>query len=52
MPIYLKDLISIPEQVTRGDFVLNLVDGVQHSKETVVVHPELVRQCLTNRKMS
>jgi len=30
----IKDLISIPEQVNRGDFVLNLVDGVQHPDET------------------
>ena len=52
MPIYLKDLIHIPEQMNRADFVLNLVDGVQHPKETVVVLPEFVRQCLTNRKMS
>lgn len=33
MPL-IKDLIHIPEQVNRGDFVLNLVDGVQHPEET------------------
>jgi hypothetical protein len=33
MPL-IKDLIHIPEQVNRGDFVLNLVDGVQHPQAT------------------
>ncbi len=34
MPL-IKDLISIPEQVNRGDFVLNLLDGVKNPDVTV-----------------
>jgi len=43
MPL-IKDLISIPEQVNKGDFVLNLVDGVLHPEQTAqsyVVTPQL-----------
>lgn len=32
---HLKDLIHIPEQVNRGDFVLNLAEGVQNPEQTV-----------------
>ncbi|TVR43180.1 MAG: phage resistance protein, partial [Planctomycetota bacterium] len=32
---YLKDLIHIPEQVNRGDFVLNLAEGVLNPEQTV-----------------
>ena len=42
----IKDLISIPEVVHRGDFVLKLTEGVTRPEETVrnyVVTPELVR---------
>lgn len=31
----LKDLIDIPEQVHKGDFVLKLAEGVQHPTETL-----------------
>ncbi|MFY9343401.1 MAG: phage resistance protein [Planctomycetota bacterium] len=31
----LKDLIQIPEQVHKGDFVLKLAEGVQHPAETL-----------------
>jgi hypothetical protein len=31
----LKDLIDIPEQVHKGDFVLKLAEGVQHPAETL-----------------
>lgn len=34
MPL-LKEFISIPERVNRGDFVLNLADGVQRPEETL-----------------
>lgn len=43
MPL-IKDLIAIPEQVNKGDFVLNLVDGVLHPEDTAksyVVTPQL-----------
>ncbi len=42
----IKDLIEIPEQVHRGDFVLRLTEGVERADETLdsyVVTPELVR---------
>jgi hypothetical protein len=32
---YLKELIHIPEQVNRGDFVLNLAEGVRHPESTL-----------------
>jgi len=28
MPTYLKDLITLPEQVRQGDFVLRLAEGI------------------------
>ncbi|MCA9643506.1 MAG: hypothetical protein KC492_22560, partial [Myxococcales bacterium] len=31
----IKELIEIPEQIQRGDFVLKLVDGVEHAQETL-----------------
>ena len=34
MPL-LKDLISIPERVHQGDFVLKLADGVTHAEATL-----------------
>jgi hypothetical protein len=42
----LKDLISIPERVHQGDFVLKLSQGVEHPDETLasyVVTPQLVQ---------
>ena len=45
MPRYIRDLIELPEQVHRGDFVLRLTEGVEHPAETVdsyVVTPQLV----------
>ena len=45
MPRYIRDLIDLPEQVHRGDFVLRLTEGVEHPAETVdsyVVTPQLV----------
>ena len=42
--IFIKDLISLPEQVNRGDFVLRLTEGVAHPDATVdsyVVTPQL-----------
>ena len=46
MPTLLKDLISIPEHVSKGDFVLKLTDGTDpaHAKATLanyVVTPQL-----------
>lgn len=44
MTTLLKDLIDIPEQVQKGDFVLRLTEGVIRSEETLrdyVVTPEL-----------
>ena len=44
--IFIKDLIQLPEQVNRGDFVLRLAEGVSHPEETVasyVVTPQLER---------
>ena len=41
----IKDLISIPERVHQGDFVLKLSEGVQHAEQTLrdyVVTPQLV----------
>ena len=32
MPTLLKDLISIPEHVSKGDFVLKLTDGTSADK--------------------
>ena len=45
MSRYIRDLIDLPEQVHRGDFVLRLTEGVEHPAETVdsyVVTPQLV----------
>ena len=45
MPRYIRDLIELPEQVHRGDFVLRLTEGVEHPAETLghyVVTPQLV----------
>lgn len=42
----IKDLIPIPEQVQRGDFVLNLASGVEQAEQTLrdyVVTPQLAR---------
>ena len=42
--IFIKDLINLPEQVNRGDFVLRLTEGVAHPDATVesyVVTPQL-----------
>lgn len=42
--IFIKDLIHLPEQVNRGDFVLRLTEGVAHPDATVrdyVVTPQL-----------
>ena len=42
--IFIKDLIDLPEQVNRGDFVLRLTEGVAHPDATVadyVVTPQL-----------
>ncbi len=41
---WIRDLISIPEQVHQGDFVLKLADGVAHAEATLrdyVVTPQL-----------
>jgi len=35
MPDYIKDLIELPEQVSRGDFVLRLTEGVTRPDETL-----------------
>ncbi|MHB2019146.1 MAG: hypothetical protein ACYCW6_19530, partial [Candidatus Xenobia bacterium] len=40
----IKDLIHIPEQVHKGDFVLKLTEGVEHARQTLdtyVVTPQL-----------
>ena len=45
MPRYICDLIDLPEQVHRGDFVLRLTEGVEQPTATVdtyVVTPQLV----------
>ena len=45
MTRYIRDLIELPEQVHRGDFVLRLTEGVEHPEQTVdsyVVTPQLV----------
>jgi hypothetical protein len=42
----IKDLIEIPEQVQRGDIVLNLASGVEQAEQTLrdyVVTPQLAR---------
>jgi hypothetical protein len=44
MPTYLKDLITLPEQVRQGDFVLRLAEGIQQPEQTLenyVVTPQL-----------
>ena len=41
---FIRDLISIPERVHQGDFVLKLSDGVNHAEQTLrdyVVTPQL-----------
>src|SRR2546423_4544564 len=46
----IKELIDIPEQVQRGDFVLRLSEGVNRAEETLrdyVVTPEL-QTCFDN----
>jgi hypothetical protein len=50
MTTFIKDLIDIPEQVQRGDFVLRLSEGVDRAEETLrdyVVTPEL-KACFDN----
>ena len=50
MTTLLKDLIEIPEQVQKGDFVLRLTEGVIRADETLrdyVVTPEL-QDCFDN----
>jgi hypothetical protein len=45
MTRYIRDLIELPEQVHRGDFVLRLTEGVERPDQTVdsyVVTPQLV----------
>ncbi|MGE3841404.1 MAG: phage resistance protein [Vicinamibacterales bacterium] len=45
MPTLIRDLIDLPEQVHRGDFVLRLTEGIQRPEETLrdyVVTPQLV----------
>ena len=45
MSRYIRDLIDLPVQIHRGDFVLRLTEGVEHPRETVdsyVVTPQLV----------
>ncbi len=50
MPTLIRDLIDLPEQVHRGDFVLRLTEGIQKPAETLrdyVVTPQtVVRQAL------
>ena len=46
MTTLIRELIDIPEQVRRGDFVLRLTEGVTHPQETLrdyVVTPQLAR---------
>jgi hypothetical protein len=46
MTTLIRDLIDIPEQVHRGDFVLRLTEGVAHPRETMrdyVVTEQLAR---------
>ena len=41
---FIRDLIDLPEQVSRGDFVLRLTEGVSRPEETLrsyVVTPQL-----------
>ena len=38
MPL-LKDLITIPERVHQGDFVLKLSEGVSHAEQTLRENP-------------
>src|SRR5215469_11160855 len=50
MTTFIKELLDIPEQVQRGDFVLRLSEGVHRADETLrdyVVTPEL-RMCFDN----
>src|ERR1700733_47901 len=45
-PIYIKDLIKIPEHVGKGDFVLRLAEGVTDPEGTVKQYegtPQLVK---------
>jgi hypothetical protein len=50
MPTLIRDLIDIPEQVHRGDFVLRLTEGVTHPKETLrdYVVTEQLAACFDN----
>lgn len=46
MPVYLRDLIDLPEHVRQGDFVLRLSEGVTKPDETLrnyVVTPQLAK---------
>jgi hypothetical protein len=46
----LRDLISIPEQIHQGDFVLSLADGLERAEQTLrqyVVTPQLA-ECFDN----
>ncbi len=50
MVTFIKELLDIPEQVQRGDFVLRLSEGVNRAEETLrdyVVTPEL-QACFDN----
>ena len=51
MPTYLKDLLDIPEQVNKGDFVLKLTEGISDEQaartlETYVVTDSLAKNFL------
>ena len=35
MTTFIKELLDIPEQVQRGDFVLRLSEGVNRAEETL-----------------
>ena len=48
--VLISDLLALPERVHKGDFVLNLSEGVTRPKETLdsyVVTPQLV-DCFDN----
>ena len=43
MATYIKDLIELPDQVRRGDFVLRLTEGVTKPEETLDTCPVRLR---------
>ena len=48
MPQYIRDLLDLPAQVNKGDFVLNLTAGVSSANAPATLHNYVVTPQLAN----